>query len=229
MDGAAEPARRAEHPASSDAASACARDSQGDADESLIRQALGGDSLALRRVWEQHRRWVAAIILAHKPRETDLEDLLQDVAVMLVSKYGDVRDAAAFKPWLRAVAVSIARTRGRRQRVQRDGWLRLVGWAGSGARDDRETRSTNKEAARLMELAQRIPDQYREPLLLKAVQGMSYREIGRVMSLPETTVETRIARGRRMLRELSEREGLDGATKVSSPGELASAGRDRDG
>jgi DNA-directed RNA polymerase specialized sigma24 family protein len=32
---------------------------------------------------------------------------------------------------------------------------------------------------------------------------MSYREIGRVMGLPETTVETRVARGRRMLRELA--------------------------
>ena len=30
---------------------------------------------------------------------------------------------------------------------------------------------------------------------------MSYKQIAEVLSLPETTVETRIARGRRMLRE----------------------------
>jgi predicted RNA polymerase sigma factor len=42
-----------------------------------------------------------------------------------------------------------------------------------------------------------------EPLILKAIQGMSYREIGRVLNLPETTIETRIARGRKMLRELA--------------------------
>lgn len=55
-----------------------------------------------------------------------------------------------------------------------------------------------------MTLAMQLPDGYREPLLMKAVQGMSYREIGEVLGLPETTVETRIARGRRMLRELAE-------------------------
>ena len=39
--------------------------------------------------------------------------------------------------------------------------------------------------------------------MMKAVRGMSYREIGEVMDLPETTVETRIARARKMLRELA--------------------------
>jgi DNA-directed RNA polymerase specialized sigma24 family protein len=53
-------------------------------------------------------------------------------------------------------------------------------------------------------VAKELPDGYREPLLLKCVHGMSYREIGEVMGLPESTIETRIARGRRMLREAAE-------------------------
>jgi RNA polymerase sigma-70 factor (ECF subfamily) len=57
-----------------------------------------------------------------------------------------------------------------------------------------------------MALAGELPDGYREPLLLKAIQGLSYREIGRILGLPETTIETRIARGRRMLRELASKE-----------------------
>jgi RNA polymerase sigma-70 factor (ECF subfamily) len=61
----------------------------------------------------------------------------------------------------------------------------------------------HEEGRRLMELARRLPDGYREPLLLKAVHGLSYREIGRILGLPETTIETRIARGRRQLRELA--------------------------
>jgi RNA polymerase sigma-70 factor (ECF subfamily) len=56
-------------------------------------------------------------------------------------------------------------------------------------------------------LAARLPDGYREPLLLKCVRGLSYRQIGELMGLPETTVETRIARGRRMLRELAAADG----------------------
>jgi RNA polymerase sigma-70 factor (ECF subfamily) len=168
---------------------------------------------------------VAAVLLAHKPREADLEDLLQDVALTVVAKVGDVRDVEGFRPWLRAVAVSVARTRGRRQKVRRQGFLRLVSWAradlggaddharadggGSrGAAHDTDGASSHaiEHGRRLLELSADLPDGYREPLLLKAVQGMSYRQIGRVMGLPETTIETRIARARRMLRERAERD-----------------------
>ena len=46
----------------------------------VIASAITGDRDALRAVWAEHRRWVAAILLAHKPRQADLEDLLQTVA-----------------------------------------------------------------------------------------------------------------------------------------------------
>ena len=42
---------------------------------------------------------------------------------------------------------------------------------------------------------------YREPLLLRCVRALSYQQISEVLDLPITTVETRLARARRMLRE----------------------------
>ncbi len=52
-----------------------------------------------------------------------------------------------------------------------------------------------------MELTSELTDGYREPLILRCVRGMSYRQIAQAMDLPETTIETRISRGRRMLRD----------------------------
>ena len=52
---------------------------------------------SLRKLWEANRRWVAAVILAHKPRWADLDDLLQDVATTVVRKINQVREEAAFK------------------------------------------------------------------------------------------------------------------------------------
>lgn len=168
-----------------------------------VRAAIDGDRDALRRVWQEHRRWVAAILLAYKPKGADLDDLLQGVAVQLVRKIREVREAEAFRPWLRTVAINAARAEGRK--------------AGRGAPVLRLTRDEDappangrgrepgeiEEANRLLELASQLPDAYREPLLLRCMRGMSYRQIGAVMDLPETTIETRIARGRRMLRELA--------------------------
>ena len=72
-----------------------------DADERLAAAAAGGDSAAVQRVWEANRRWVAAILLAHKPKWADLEDLLQEVALATVRKIGELRDPGALRPWLR--------------------------------------------------------------------------------------------------------------------------------
>lgn len=193
----------------------------------MVLAAIRGDEDALRRVWHDHRRWVAAVLLAHMPRTAELDDLLQEVAVAVVAKISGLRDAAAFKPWLRAVAMSIAKTSARRGNVRKAGWLKVVSfaggrlgsaeeWAGGGASacgpgGDRGEGGALAEGRRLMELCAELPDGYREPLVLKCVQGMSYRQIGEVMNLPETTIETRIARGRRMLRERAMAAGIGGA------------------
>lgn len=173
--------------------------------ESEVGAAIAGDRDAMRSVWREHRGWVAAILLAHKPREADLEDLLQSVALTVVSRISDVRDAGAFRPWLRTVATNVARAAGRRQTTERKARLRLD--RADEVSDESEERSS--EGRRMLDLTRELPDGYREPLLLRCLKGMSYREISKVLELPESTIETRIARGRRMLRELAQRREED--------------------
>jgi RNA polymerase sigma-70 factor (ECF subfamily) len=47
-----------------------------------------------------------------------------------------------------------------------------------------------------------LPALYREPLVLKHVNGWSYRQIADAMDMPVETVETRLVRARRLLREV---------------------------
>ncbi|HEV8259385.1 MAG TPA: sigma factor-like helix-turn-helix DNA-binding protein, partial [Burkholderiales bacterium] len=56
-------------------------------------------------------------------------------------------------------------------------------------------------AGRLMQQVLSLPSEYREPLLLRCVQSMTYQQISEILDLPVTTIETRLARARRMLRE----------------------------
>jgi len=76
-----------------------------------------------------------------------------------------------------------------------------------------------------MELSADLPDGYREPLLLKCVQDMSYKQIGAVMGLPDTTIETRIARARKMLRERAIKAGLGPAGAEDESDEPEAAAR----
>lgn len=177
-----------------------------DPEVSLVAAASRGDAEALRRLWEANRRWVAAVILAHKPRWADLDDLLQDVAATVVRKISQVREEGAFKPWLRTVAINAARAAARGPRQETHAFS-TAGGDDQAARPDPahkgDASDRREEGRRLLELANQLPEGYREPLLLRCLHDMSYRQIGLLVGLPETTIETRIARGRRMLRELA--------------------------
>ncbi|MEX2218628.1 MAG: sigma-70 family RNA polymerase sigma factor [Phycisphaerales bacterium] len=202
----------------------------------MVEAAIRGDADAVRSLWQEHRRWVAAVLLAHKPRDVELDDLLQDVAMTVVRTIGKLRDGGVLRPWLRTVAINAARASGREERRRRQGmrWDRGremsdVGCGMSDVKQEATARGTpgvrhpashiREESGRLLGLARQLPDGYREPLILKCVQGMSYREIGRVLDLPETTIETRIARARRMLRELAAKDEESGgdAREAAAP------------
>lgn len=165
-----------------------------------IEAAIEGHADALSQVWVGVRRWVAVILMAHKPREADLEDLLQLVALQVCRKVHEVRDPSLFKPWLRTVTINIAREQGRKASRKRVGMLRLVGRTRIEA-NQMGNMQLSEDAKRVLDAALSLPEKYREPVLMRCQQSMSYKQIAEVLSLPETTIETRIARGRRMLRE----------------------------
>ncbi|MDZ4828706.1 MAG: sigma-70 family RNA polymerase sigma factor [Phycisphaerae bacterium] len=170
-------------------------------DQVLLAASQLGDHRALERLWERHRRWVAAVLLVHKPRSADVDDLLQEVAATLVSKIDTLRDPETFPGWLRSVALNAARmaARGTRRRIaatERFGREEVANRPlGAVPRIDRSAGNL------LRERLAALPAGYAEPLMLRLVQEMSYAQIARVLDLPETTVENRIVRGRRMLRE----------------------------
>jgi RNA polymerase sigma factor (sigma-70 family) len=159
----------------------------------------------LEALWHEHRRWVAAVLLAHKPREAELEDLLQEVAMIFVTRVHELRDPGALRPWLRAVAVNVARMDGRRANLRRQVLRPLQDEHAELADPARDRRlradEARADAQAALQAAQSLPEEFREPLLLRCLRGLSQKEIAALLSLPETTVETRLARARRLLRD----------------------------
>ena len=172
------------------------------AEARLFERAAAGERDALAEVWRANRRWLAAVLAAHAPRGVEVEDLLQDVAETLVAKCHHIRDATSLRGWLRVVAINAARmaarSKGVERRAVREHALEheLTRTAAQRKDDDRE------HARETLELIARLPPLYTEPLLLQSAQGVSQRQIAELLDVPETTVETRLARARRMLREM---------------------------
>lgn len=162
---------------------------------------------AVSAMWREHRRWVSAIVLAHKPREVELEDLVQEVAVRLVAHAHELRDPTAIRPWLRSVALNVARSAGRKQRVRRDAKETIRQNAPRPTED-----APPSERDEILDAALSLPETYREPLILRTMRGMSYKQISDTLGIPVTTIETRLVRARRMLRDALDAKANPDAT-----------------
>ena len=160
---------------------------------------MRGDRSAIQSLWHEHRRWIAAVLLAYKPRAADLDDLLQEVAMTLIAKIDTIREETNVRAWLRAVAINAARAAGRTERNRPA--VRMAHANMEFISADEEPKVHSEHSERVLSIVERLPDAYREPLMLKAVQGMRTRQIAELLGIPEATVDTRISRARKMLRE----------------------------
>lgn len=168
-----------------------------------LRRAQQGDPEAIETLWLAHRRWLATCVIAHGLGGEDIEDVMQEVALSLCRKIGSLREPAALRSWLRQIAINVARTAHRRSErrpttdiLADDEVLAAPPSVASRARDEARERLNLTLAA-----AESLPIQYREPLMLKVGAGLSLTQISDTLDVPVSTLESRLARARRMLRE----------------------------
>lgn len=167
-----------------------------------VAAACDGDHHALEALWARHRRWVAAVLLAHKPSHAEVDDLLQEVAMSLIRNVHTVRETGNIRPWLRTVAINTARLAARTANARPK--LRLVGEATdqlAPAPGNGNNTEAQEEARAVLREVMDLPELYREPLLLRAAHGMSYERIAETLELTVEAVESRIVRARKMIRE----------------------------
>lgn len=174
--------------------------------DDLIGRARQGDEAALRRLYETHRSRVMRLAFGLLGNADDAEDIMQDVMVYALrhlDRYDE--DRAAFGTWLHVMTVNRCRDRQRRKRL---GFDRLAQWL----RDERTTKPTDPDdrlggidaAARIGQALQSLTDIQREAVVLRHLEGLSYREIGEVLGVPMRTAQTRVVSGHAALRRVLE-------------------------
>jgi RNA polymerase sigma-70 factor (ECF subfamily) len=155
----------------------------------LIRAAQGGDRAAFGRLYEQYERLIHGILIARVAYD-DAEDLMQDVFVRAMQQLATLREPGAFCSWL----ITIAR------RVAMD-YLRSRRSTTELATAHLSTPQGNTEALAILATIQRLPETYREPLILRLVEGMTGPEIAARTGLTPDSVRVNLCRGMKMLRE----------------------------
>jgi RNA polymerase sigma-70 factor (ECF subfamily) len=158
-------------------------------DVRLVRAARDGERAAFGRLYERHVRMVHGILLARVPR-AEVDDLVHDVFLQALRRLGSLRDAAAFSPWLAAIARNRARDHARRVREAFE------------LRDDVEgPPHPENDAATVLAAIRRLPGAYRETLVLRLVEGLTGPEIAERTGLQPGSVRVNLHRGIHLLRE----------------------------
>jgi RNA polymerase sigma-70 factor, ECF subfamily len=161
------------------------------AEAAWTRAAQAGDRAAFGRLYERYARMVHGILLAYVPYG-EAEDLVQDVFVAAMGRLDGLREAGAVGGWLAAIARNAALESLRRGK--RHPMLSLV--------DRFVQREAGKvEAMGVLREIQKLPEAYRETLVLRLVEGMTGPEIAARTGLTAESVRVNLCRGMKMLRE----------------------------
>jgi RNA polymerase sigma-70 factor, ECF subfamily len=170
-------------------------------DDALVRAAQGGDRAAFGELYRRYARMVHGILLARVPRPA-AEDLLQDVFLQALPRLASLRDRSRFGGWLAA----IARNRATDFYRQICPTVELEeNSADDSAADPRPARQTVEEGLFLLEVVRTLPEAYREPLILRFVEGMTGPEIAARTGMKHGSVRVNLHRGLEMLREKLEK------------------------
>jgi RNA polymerase sigma-70 factor (ECF subfamily) len=162
---------------------------------------MEGTDRVFERLVRDHQDRIFALGLALTGNRHDAEEVAQDTflrAYRALCGYPAerVRELKA-KPWLHRIAVNVVRNRVRGVRP------RLVELNGS----EPDARTGPEEDAmrriEIDELATRVaalPARYREAVVLRHVQDLSYAEVAEALGQPVGTVKANVHRGLKMLR-----------------------------
>ena len=180
----------------------------GETDRQLLDHFVHGqDSGAFQSLVLRHGPAVNRVCRGVLNDPHEAEDVFQATFLVLARRAPDIRDPDALEGWLRGVARRIA-VRARRRAAKR-----------------RETEKTRAEMSRerpdygpadgtfdLREIVgnelNRLPDDYRRPIVLCYLDGLTHQEAARRLQWPLGTVKIRLTRGRQMLKERLDRRGV---------------------
>lgn len=169
-------------------------------DAALMARVQRGDEAALGALMERWELPVKSVVGRIVLNATEAEELAQETFVRVWQQRGKFQTGAAFRPWVFAIAVNLARNRlrwwRRRPNVELQEWTETDG--GGLAPENRL--ETAERAAAVRDAVAALPLELREAIVLSEYEQMSYAEIALAVGATAKAVETRIYRAKEKLR-----------------------------
>lgn len=195
----------------------------------IVQQVLEGDTNAFEELVLEYEKKVYNVALRILGNNEDAADMTQEAFIKAYNSLSGFRGDSKFSVWLTRIVSNLCldflRSRNRRPTIS----LSMEDDDGDDVQldiaDTRQSPELLLERSLTRESVRRglrsLPEDYREILLLREIQGLSYDEIAAALNIEVGTVKSRIFRGRKKL--------CDYLIKDGNIPEFASSGKTRGG
>ncbi|MCY4401907.1 MAG: sigma-70 family RNA polymerase sigma factor [Candidatus Poribacteria bacterium] len=189
-------------------------------DDELMQRFQKGDEEAFNLIVRRHQQPLINFIARFTGDKDNAEDLAQETFIRMYKAANRYKPGRAqFKTWMYFIAKNLCkndiRNRGRRERYRVDSIIGegnsnsdngdeidLIASAPADVSFQPEVAVERKELNNVIQDAiAELPEQYRFPLILRDIQGLSYGEISKILELRSGTTKSRINRARLMLKD----------------------------
>jgi len=189
-------------------------------DADLVARCLVGNSDAFGQIVSRYQSLICSLTYSATGSLGESEDLAQETFITAWKHLRHLREAPKLRAWLCGIARNRIRNFLRREGREPVRKAETIDAEHESVAHDpipADHAISKEEASILWRSLERLPELYREPLILFYREGQSVERVANELELSEDAVKQRLSRGRKLLAE-EVTAFVEGALKLSTPG-----------
>lgn len=172
----------------------------------LIEQSRNGNIDAFEELIKDYKKSAYNIALRVLRNVEDAEDVSQEALIKVFKSIQNFNMQSTFKVWMYRIVVNACLDFKRKKTIEAYSIDDSINVVGSNNNNPDAMIDNNFNSKMVNNAINRLEDDFKTIIILRDIQGFSYKEISEILSCNIGTVKSRISRARKNLKEIIEYE-----------------------